>query len=506
MEINRTKAFMLNSLTTAGYQLVVMLSGFIVPRILLKHYGSEINGLVSSIAQFISYFSLVEAGIAGAAVFALYKPLAQNDMPTINNVLSSAKQFYAKSGSVYLLLLLAFALIFPLFVHVGALSGRAMAVLILALGGKWVLDFFCGGKYNVILTADQKLYAVSIASSVCVALQTFIIVVLALRGVSIVLVYLLSLIAFVTRNLILWLFVKWKYPQVTFQGEVSSGCLDKRWDAFFLQILGVVQVGAPVVIATIFLSLKEVSVYAVFNMVFVGLSGILGIFISGLSASFGDVIARKDEPLLQSAYGDFEFAYYVLIGLVFAVTMILVMPFIRIYTAGIHDVNYDVPVLGVLFVANGFLYNLKTPQGMMVISAGLYRETRWRSLIQALIIVVLGCLLALLYGLVGILVASIVSNLYRDIDLAVYIPRHVTHTPVSVSVIRMIKCVLLFFVIFLPSLLFTLEPRSLPSWCACALFVCVYAALITLAFLFLFERKNLRRILQRFRQCRVASR
>ena len=45
-----------------------MIAGFITPRFMLTAYGSEINGLISSILQFISYFNLVEAGLSSAAV------------------------------------------------------------------------------------------------------------------------------------------------------------------------------------------------------------------------------------------------------------------------------------------------------------------------------------------------------------------------------------------------------------------------------------------------------
>ena len=59
---SRTKKFMHNSLTTAFYQVIIMVAGFITPRVMLTCYGSEINGLVSSIQQFINFFTLVEAG------------------------------------------------------------------------------------------------------------------------------------------------------------------------------------------------------------------------------------------------------------------------------------------------------------------------------------------------------------------------------------------------------------------------------------------------------------
>ena len=37
-----------------------------------------------------------------------------------------------------------------------------------------------------------------------------------------------------------------------------------------------------------------VSVYAIYNMTILGLSGVLSIFVNSLFASFGDVIAKKE--------------------------------------------------------------------------------------------------------------------------------------------------------------------------------------------------------------------
>mgnify|MGYP001035014822 CR=1 FL=1 len=61
--MNRTQKFALNSLTSMISQIVVMAAGMITPRLMIATYGSEMNGLVSSLNQFISYLTLVEAGI-----------------------------------------------------------------------------------------------------------------------------------------------------------------------------------------------------------------------------------------------------------------------------------------------------------------------------------------------------------------------------------------------------------------------------------------------------------
>ncbi len=74
--------------------------------------------------------------------------------------------------------------------------------------------------------------------------------------------------------------------------------------------------------------------------------------------------------------------------------------------------DYHNALLGFLVVLNVFLYHGKSSQGLLVIAAGMYHETRWQTCMQALIIVVLGIPLTMGFGIVGTIVASCVSNAY----------------------------------------------------------------------------------------------
>ena len=56
-------------------QLVTAASGLILPRFYLLAYGSAMNGMVSSVGQFMSYLMLVEAGVGSATAVALYLSL-----------------------------------------------------------------------------------------------------------------------------------------------------------------------------------------------------------------------------------------------------------------------------------------------------------------------------------------------------------------------------------------------------------------------------------------------
>ncbi|NLL44644.1 MAG: hypothetical protein GX247_03140, partial [Mollicutes bacterium] len=318
--MTRTKKFIYNSLSTAFYEIVVMIAGFITPRIMLKYYGSEINGLVSSINQFIKYFNLVEAGLSSAAIYALYKPLAEKNHKAINSIISAAKKFYTQSGYIFVSLTIGLAALYPYFVKTDMLTPLYVGILVLILGTNGALEFFTLSKYRVLLTADQKTYVISLASIVYLVLNTIIVVILGTMQVNIVLLRLGVLLSIFLRSFILMIYVRIKYKFINYREKPNTQALAKRWDALYLQILGAIHTGAPVVILTIVTrNLMLVSVYTVFNMVISGIMGILGIFRSGLSASFGDVIAREEDKTLQRSYTEFEFSYYALITIVYSI-------------------------------------------------------------------------------------------------------------------------------------------------------------------------------------------
>ena len=498
--MSRTKKFMYNSIATSIYQIIIMLSGFITPRILLQFYGSEMNGLVSSINQFITYFSLVEAGIAGAAVYSLYKPLAKKDEDGVNAIISAAKKFYIQAGWIFTILVIGMAIIYPIFVKTSNLSFFGEMILIVVLGAKGFLEFFTLAKYRVLLTADQKTYMISNASSVYIILQMIIIVVLSILRVNITIVYAMAIIALFVRSFILMVYVQKHYKYINYNVEPDVKALNQRWDALFLQILQAVQTGVPVILATIFTTLQEVSVYTIFNMVFVGINGVLNIFVNGLSAGFGDVIVRKERETLQKTYKEFEYSYYIIITIVYTVTAIMLMSFVNLYTSGIHDANYNQPLLGILFTLNGLLFNLKTPQGMLVISAGMYKETRVQTSIQALIIVVGGILLAPHLGLTGILIASCLSNLYRDIDLLFFIPKHVTKLPVKESLYRMLLVIVLSIILYIPFItIFKITSNGYIQWIEQAVIITLVISTITIFINYLIDKKQFKNVLERIK-------
>ncbi|MFQ9662275.1 MAG: hypothetical protein ACLR0M_11315 [[Clostridium] symbiosum] len=88
----RSKQALKNVVSNLFLQIVTAISGLLLPRFYLLVYGSAMNGMVSSVSQFMAYLMLVEAGISAASIVSLYAPLADDNQENINGVLSAVKK------------------------------------------------------------------------------------------------------------------------------------------------------------------------------------------------------------------------------------------------------------------------------------------------------------------------------------------------------------------------------------------------------------------------------
>lgn len=489
---------MSNALSSLLLQFVNIIVGFIVPHALIGTYGSGVNGLVTSITQFVTYVQLVEAGISSAAVFQLYSPIAKGDSDGVSRVVSAARIFYYKSGAVFTALILVLACLYPVFVQVDDVSPAGIAVLVVALGATGFLDFFTLAKYRVLLTATQRNWIIQLASIAYKILYTTVVLVGTFAGVSVVILFAVAVLPILVRTAMLVFYTKRTYPEIDFTADAKGIKLDQRWDAFFLQVLGAVQSGAPTIIATFVLKdLSLVSVFSVYMLVANGLQNAINSLSLGTQASFGDVIARGESEVLARSFREFQALAYGVTGVACGVGIALIIPFVRLYTFDIADVNYIYPLLGVLCMANVLLYHLKTPQGLLVISAGLYRDTRVQTSVQTIILLVGAVTLGLLFGMPGILAGMILSNLYRDIDLMLYIPRQVTKTAPGETLKFMLLAVMVCLLVAVP--FFVIQPlcNSWMKWGISALALALWGIFVTVVLYRLFAQKQLSGLLSR---------
>ena len=151
----KNKRVVLNIISGLSYQIAIAVFGLIIPRLYLVSFGSDVNGLNSTIKNIFAYLALLEAGVGLSAQYALYGPVAEGKTDDINAILSATRRFYLKSSVIYTVLTVAFALIYPLIIKT-SLSYFTVCVIILLYGIPGIILFSLRGKYNAFLECSRS--------------------------------------------------------------------------------------------------------------------------------------------------------------------------------------------------------------------------------------------------------------------------------------------------------------------------------------------------------------
>lgn len=494
----RSRNSMYNLLAAMGLQIVTLIVGIILPKVMIVTFGSEINGLVSSIKQFINYLTLVEAGLAGACIYSLYKPLTEKNYNEINKILSSTKKFYNRSGIIFSILAFGLAFTFPYISKSENIGNVTVVILTLILGINGSLEFFSMGKYRALLTASQKSYVISIIQAIGQVLNCIIIVILSINKCNIVLVQLIATASYIVRSLLFRLYIKKRYKFVDFCVSSEEVKLHQRWDVLFNQVAAMVVFNSPIALITFFCTLIEVSIYSIYNMIFSGINGIVAMFTNGLTATIGHIISESDLNKLRRIYSEYECVYYMIITWMYSCTYILIIPFVRIYTKGINDADYIRKDLVIAFVIIGILNTLRMPQVTLVNAAGHFKQTRYRALSEVIINIVASVVMVNYLGMIGVLLGGMCSYAYRTLDFIIYAPKHITKLPVKETLIRILRMIILGTIIIIPfKSIIHIQADNFIEWIMWGCIVAAWSGIVVFLGNYITERSTVQSLINR---------
>lgn len=444
MGVNRRKKFIYNSFSSIIKQFVGLFSTLILPRLMLVTYGSDINGLVSSIVQFLSLISIFDAGMGVVIEASLYKPLSQKDSHGISRVLTSGKKFYNKIVVILFFYVLAISILYPNFAKEN-FSFLFCFTLVWAISVNSFGQYYFGVLNGVLLSADQRGYVFNWIYTFATIANTIASIILIEIGASVHIVKFVSSLVFLMRPLLLALYVKKNY-KVNWNEKYNTEPIKQKWNGFAQHIATIVVGNTDIVVLTVFASLKDVSVYSIYMLVVNGLKELINSSMGGVKSLFGDMIAKKEYEKLQSFFKVVELTIHCFVMFIYTVAAILIVPFVRVYTRGINDANYINVVFGFLICLAYATYCLRFPYNTLIMSAGHFRETQSSAIIEALINIVVSILLVWKFGLIGVAVGTLVAMLYRMLYLFVYSNKKILHVNNFLS-IKLLIFDLTFFII-----------------------------------------------------------
>ena len=171
-----------------------------------------------------------------------------------------------------------------------------------------------------------------------------------------------------------------------------------------------------------------------------------------------------------------------------------------VYTYGINDANYIVPVFALILTIAQWLYCARLPYHIMIKAAGHYRETQNSAFIEAGLNVLISITTVYVWGIVGVALGTAVAMLYRSVYYWIYLRKNI--------LVRPLKRVLFIYgrdcIIVLISYVFTikmsLQECTYFSWFALAFMVFVTTTVVATVVFLLTDLQRTRVIIRSIHQ------
>ena len=434
--------FLKNFYANLLLQITTVVSGFVLPPLIILHYGSAANGMLASAKQLIAYLDILEAGIGASSIALLYKPLFEKDTFRRNQILATTHRFYRRIGLAFFAFLIILALAYSYLIR-QQIPYTETFFVILFLGMVNVLDFLTIATYRVLLTADNKTAVISSVQAVITLLNVLVCWQLIQHDTGNTGLIDLQIAYFsvsLLRFLFIYLYTKKKYPDLSIHSShaVSLSEIPQKRDIFIIKSASLIIYLTPIILISIFCSLKDTSVYTIYFLIFNAAKLLLHTLSIGTSGIFGNILADPSaKNRITTIFNKYESMYFVFAGFLYNCAAILALPFLSIYTQKMTDTNYYQPILMWLFVIIG-IGELRIPADLLCTAAGKFKAIRNRAIIEVSINLTTSLTLLHIFGFYGIVLGSLLSTLYSTISVITHTNNHILNRPQLQSIKKMI--------------------------------------------------------------------
>ena len=480
-----------NTMAALIFRATTIICGFILPRLILQYFGSEINGLVNSISQFLTIIAFLELGVGTVVQSALYKPLSERNMILISKIIASAQKFFKRLAQILVVYVVVLMVLYPRLVNQNY-GYLYTAALIGAMSISSFTQFYFGVVDRLLLTADQRGYIQYNAQTITLIVNTLVCSIMIRLGASILLVKLSTSLIYLVRPVLLRKYVNHYYDidrKIQYTGEP----IKQKWNGIAQHVAAVILDSTDIVILTIFGTLKDVSVFSVYYLVVNGVKQLFNSLTSGVQALLGELWAKGKQKDLNSFFSMMEWGVHTCAVFVWSCVFVLIVPFVQVYTKGVTDTDYVVPLFAFIIVLANAMHGLRIPYNIMILAANHYKQTQSNYIVAAFVNLVVSLIAVQRLGLVGVAIGTLLAMSYQTIWMAFYDSKYLLERPISIFFKQLLTDIITVVTVVLSTNWIDLGSISYLSWIIMSIKVAIISATIIIVInLMIFPKKTLK--------------
>lgn len=490
----RSKKALLNIIVALIYEIFLIIMGIIVPKLIIRTYGSEVNGLTSTINNVLSILNLIQAGAVGASIFQMFKPVAEKDYETQGKILGASKLYFRKIGIVFLLLVGVSAPVLAFSMTSGEIGFFEKIVAFLILGINGSLSFFFISNYDILFSSNQNRFILSVGGIFDKFVYYSLLIIIIFLRLNYLLMYAATILGTLFKILLLYIIYRRTYAKFINYNYDKDFKIPNKGYLMLNQIARQSIDGSPTIILSVIGGLGMASVYSVYNLVFNMIKTLSSTIQTSISEIFGNVVVSDSKSRIKTIYDRMNYAFFAISIFLCCCMAFLFKSFIYLYTDGNSlDINYIYDLPTILFAIYGVIFINYHPIYSLTNVLGFYKDTYLQSVITAIVSIIISIALSFIdwaLVIVGLIFYFSVSYIYRT--YIVFKKTKYDYLFLGKSVMRLIVSLFVTILSWLISYVFLNDFTG--SWLMW-LFVAIIMALCSLVFVFvysfIFEKKNI---------------
>ena len=407
-----------NLISSLVYQVVLISLSFLLPRLYLENFGSEVNGVLSTIKQIFIYMFLLEAGVGLATTQALYKRIGEKDYKSANEVLSATNSYYIRTGIIYLAIVLVIAIVYA-YVIPTSIDSNVIFLIIILTALPALFSYFVQAKYRILMEVDGRKYVINNSETILqLASNAGKILVLLLTD-SLILIQLVYCIMSLIQLAFLYFYAKRRYKWLDLKVKPDFNAISQKNSVLVHQLSGMVFNNTDVILISLLCDFKAVSIYAIYNIFFSQVQNFITSVVSSFTFALGQMFHTNREKF-DKLFNVYETFYVMANFIIYTLMAVFLLPLIQIYTSGINDAEYTNTLLVLLFVIMNLIANSKIPANGIIEYSGDFEKTRTYAIWEMIINITVSIVAILYMGICGAILGTIAALLYRGIVTIYY--------------------------------------------------------------------------------------
>lgn len=422
MPANRTKASVLNMLISFGGQLLTVFLTFISRIIFIRYFTENYLGVSGLFNSILTMLSLAELGVGNAMIYSLYKPVAEHDENKVRKLMNLYRLLYRFVAAVVAGLGLMFLPFLDYFIK-GDPGIPHLKFIYLIYLTNTALTYLFSYKQSIIM-ANQKEYInrayTTLVQSIQILLQIMVIVLTS----NFYLYLLIQLLGAVTTNWLLarkadrmYPFLREDHKALPEKSEIRE--IFKNISALLLHRIGGKMVhNTDNLVISAFIGLAQVGIYSNYRLIMNTMTTLVSHVYQAFTASIGNLVVVESEEKSYQVFKTLNFLMFLVFGYCFAGLFVLVNPFVRMIFGEYYLLDMTIIVWSCL---EFYLRGMRQIILRFRDAKGLFWNDRYKPVAAALVNLVVSLALVRYYGIGGVLMGTVASEICVNYWIEPYI-------------------------------------------------------------------------------------